>query len=324
VQTIIASSALPPGADERRRSTLLANASTECVLDLAGGVRLMGYYCPGAEPVRGLVVLLHGWEGGAESRYLVRVAAVLRGAGYATFRLNLRDHGGTHALNEELFHSCRIGEVVDAVATIQARWAPQRLALVGYSLGGNFALRIGARADAAGIGLEKIVAVCPVLHPPHTMESLETGFWAYRWYYLRKWRRSLLAKEASFPRSYRLGDLRRFKTLTATTEFFVREYTEFDSLDDYLNGYSILGTALAGLRTPTRVIAAVDDPIIPHADLDDLAAGRHIDLTVMSWGGHCGFVEDYRLRCCIDAMIVEEVDALASADYSLIKGAASP
>jgi len=201
-----------------------------------------------------------------------------------------------------------------SIATIQARWAPQRLALVGYSLGGNFALRIGARADAAGIRLEKIIAVCPVLHPPHTMEALETGFWAYRWYYLKKWRRSLLAKEASFPQSYRLGDLRRFKTLTATTEYFVREYTEFDSLEDYLNGYSILGTALAGLRTPTRVIAAVDDPIIPHADFEALSAGRHIDVTVMPWGGHCGFVEDYGLRCCVDAMIVEELDASASAD----------
>jgi predicted alpha/beta-fold hydrolase len=253
-------------------------------------------------------VLLHGWEGGAESRYIVRVAATLREAGYATFRLNLRDHGGTHALNEELFHSCRIGEVVDAVAAIQARWAPQRLALVGYSLGGNFALRIGARASPAGIRLEKIVAVCPVLHPPHTMHALETGLWVYRWYYLGKWRRSLLAKQALFPQRYRLGDLRRFRTLTATTEFFVHEYTEFDSLDGYLHGYSILGPALADLRTPTRVIAAVDDPIIPSGDLDDLAAGRLIELTVMPWGGHCGFVTDYRLRSCVDAMIVEELD----------------
>ncbi|HSG63611.1 MAG TPA: alpha/beta fold hydrolase [Gammaproteobacteria bacterium] len=313
VQTIIASSALPVAGDERRRSAALSAASTECILGLAGGVRLMGYHCPGTDAARGLVVLLHGWEGGAQSRYIVRVAATLREAGYATFRLNLRDHGGTHALNEELFHSCRIGEVVDAVAAIQARWDPQRLALVGYSLGGNFALRVGARASAAAVRIARIVAVCPVLHPPRTMHALETGFWAYRWYYLARWRRSLLAKQAVFPQRYKLGDLRRFRTLTATTEFFVREYTEFESLDGYLNGYSILGSALADLRAPARVIATIDDPIIPSADLEALAANGCIGLTAMPWGGHCGFVMDYKLRSCIDAMIVEELEETAGA-----------
>lgn len=306
-QTIAGSLPLGLFPGRRRAAAALQAASTARLLTLAGGVRLMGYHCPGTDPQRGLVVLLHGWEGGANSGYMLRLACALYGAGYAIFRLNLRDHGGTHALNEELFHSGRIAEVVDAVAAIRVCCEARRIALVGYSLGGNFAMRVGARSASAGISLDRIVALCPVLHPPHTMHALETELWVYRRYYLSKWRRSLLSKQASFPQRYRLGDLRRFKTLTATTEYFVHEYTDYPDIGSYLNGYSIIGSALAQLRVPTCIIAAADDPIIPSADLADLYDNPNLDITVLPWGGHCGFVTDYRLTSRIDAMVIKEL-----------------
>lgn len=306
-QTIVSS--LPPCSRSWRRRIANFRARTlSQLLALDDGVQLHGYYTSGANPEKGLVVVLHGWEGGADSSYMLSLALALNEAGYATFRLNFRDHGGTHDLNEDLFHSCRIGEVVEAVGVIRQQFSPSRFAVVGYSLGGNFALRVGARCADTGIDVEKIVAICPVLHPPHTMAALETGLWAYRSYYLRKWRRSLLAKQASFPHRYRLGDLRRFKTLTATTDFFVREYTEFPDIETYLNGYSILGSALDKLSVASRVIAAADDPIIPSADLAKLPQNPRLELTVLPWGGHCGFVTSYRLANCIDRIVVDELE----------------
>jgi predicted alpha/beta-fold hydrolase len=306
-QTMASSLPLRYGSWRRRTAKLRAQASRQ-LLELHDGVRLQGQYTPGADSDKGLVVLLHGWEGAADSNYMLSLALALNNAGYATFRLNFRDHGGTHVLNVDLFHSCRISEVVDAVAVVQERYSPSRFALVGYSLGGNFALRVGARAAEAGVELEKIIAVCPVLHPPHTMDALETGLWAYRRYYLRKWRRSLLAKQASFPHRYRLGDLSSFKPLTATTDFFVREYTEFPDIETYLHGYSILGSALEKLCVPSRVIAASDDPIIPSADLARLSPNPNLELSVLPWGGHCGFVTSYRLTSCMDHIVVDELE----------------
>lgn len=306
-QTIVSSLPLRSSGWRRRVATLGAETSSQ-LLTLDSGVRLQGQYTPGVDSDKGLVVALHGWEGSADSGYMLSLALALHEAGYAMFRLNFRDHGGTHDLNEELFHSCRIDEVVEAVGAVQKRYSPSRFVLVGYSLGGNFALRVGARAAEAGIDLEKIIAVCPVLHPPHTMTALETGLWAYKTYYLRKWRRSLLAKQASFPHLYQLGDLGRFKTLTDTTDFFVREYTEFSDIQTYLNGYSILGPALNNLSVPSHLIAAADDPIIPSTDLARLPAHPNLQLTVLPWGGHCGFVRSYRLSSSIDRIVVDELN----------------
>ncbi len=81
------------------------------------------------------------------------------------FRLNFRDHGETHHLNREMFHSCRIDEVVGAVREIAAAFSPRALAIGGFSLGGNFALRVALRAPAAGIALAYALAVCPVISP---------------------------------------------------------------------------------------------------------------------------------------------------------------
>jgi len=306
VQSLLASSPWRRRWLLRRSAGLLAASRSE-IVDCGAGVRLLGHFSPLAEP-RGLAVLLHGWEGSAEANYVVSVGGLLHDAGFAVFRLNFRDHGDTFALNRELFHSCRIDEVVGALGEIVLRYPAKHTFVVGHSLGGNFALRAAARAPAAGIPLTKVVAVCPVLRPSSTMRALEDGFFVYREYFLRRWRRSLLAKAACFPELYDFGDLKRFRTLTATTEFFATRYASFPDLDSYLNGYAITGDALARLTVPAKIIAAADDPVIPIGDLADLAASPALSIEVFARGGHCAFLEDYALRSWVDRAVLAEIE----------------
>lgn len=291
----------------RRASPLLAAARPE-VLDCGDGVRLLGYASPAPEP-RGLVVLLHGWEGSAEANYVLSIGGLLFAAGFSVFRLNFRDHGGTFALNDGLFHSCRIAEVVGALAAVTRAYPAPRTFLVGHSLGGNFALRAAARAPGAGLALDRVVAVCPVLNPASTMRALEDGWWPYREYFLRRWRRSLEAKAACFPQLYDFGDLRRFPTLTATTAYFVEKYTEYPDLDAYLAGYAVTGEVLRDLGISTRMILAADDPVIPIADLADVAQSPALTIDVVARGGHCAFIEDYRLRSWVDGIVRDDLEA---------------
>jgi predicted alpha/beta-fold hydrolase len=293
----------------RRAARGLLAASRDEIVECGAGVRLLGHYSPQPNGAKGLAILLHGWEGSAAASYVLSVGGLLYDAGYDVFRLNFRDHGDTFALNRELFHSCRIDEVVGGIAAIVARHPARRTFVVGHSLGGNFALRTAVRAPAAGIALTKVVAVCPVLEPSSTMHALETGLWIYREYFLRRWRRSLLAKAACFPDLYDFGDLRRFPTLTATTEFFATRYASFPDLGAYLSGYAVTGDALAPLTVPTKVIAAADDPVIPIRDLANIAVPPALSIDVFARGGHCAFLEDYRLRSFVDRAVLAELDA---------------
>jgi hypothetical protein len=279
------------GRHVARRAAPVLCASRDVVLDCGAGVRLLGHHAALDGAARGLVVLIHGWEGSAASNYLLSSAQYLYERGFEVFRLNLRDHGPSHHLNEELFHSCRIDEVVGAVREIGRRYARRPLSVVGYSLGGNFALRVAVRAPAAGLDLGGVVAVCPVLDPVQTLARLEQGPWIYRRYFVRKWRNSLRKKQAAFPGRYAFDDMLRERGLTRLTADLVVRYTEFPDLETYLRGYGIVGPALAGLTVPARIIAALDDPIIPAADLDRLALDGPLTLSRVAQGGHCGFLE---------------------------------
>jgi uncharacterized protein len=276
-------------------------------LDCGDGVRLMGLHS--AHPVsvdnpqRPLVVLLHGWEGSADSLYLLSLGSYLFDHGYDIFRLNFRDHGPTHHLNRDIFHSCRLPEVVGAVQAVQQLFAPPSLSLAGFSLGGNFALRVAARAPQAGIRLKHAIAVCPVLHPRKALDALEAGWFVYEQYFVRKWKNSLRIKQRCFPGHFDFGDILRMKDLNGMTDVMVRQHTEYPDMPAYLDGYAIVNDVLANLQIDSHVILAEDDPIIPVHDVKFLAQSEHLKITTVKHGGHCGFLDRLHSESWIDRTV---------------------
>jgi len=296
----------------RRRARDLVSSASDVILDCGRGVRLHGYYSPrtgaGAGETRGMAILIHGWEGSSDSLYLMSTGAYLQARGYDVFRLNLRDHGPSHHLNPELFHSNRINEVVGAVRRIQDMFPELPLFLAGFSLGGNFALRVALRAPARGIHLRQVVAVCPVLEPAHTLAALESGWSVYRKYFLAKWRRSLRRKAEAFPDLYEFRDIDDFRSLTDLTAHFVEHYSGFPDLESYLKGYALTGAVLEPLAVPSIIISARDDPIIPAEDMARIARPQALTVTLTEHGGHCGYMETFGMRSWAERQIATLFD----------------
>ena len=289
LQSMLASTAWRRGRILRGAAALLAS-QRELLLDCGAGVRLQCFVSSPA-PGGGPVVLLHGWEGSADSLYVLSLAQLLFAQRFAVVRLNLRDHGDTHHLNRELFHSCRLPEVIGAVRALQQHFAGTALRLVGFSLGGNFMLRVAAQAREAGLDLAHVIAVSPVLDPAQTLTALERGLPGYERYFVRKWLRSLRRKQAAWPESYDFRRLARLRGLRSMTAELVRSYSEFATLEDYLNGYALTGARLAPLEVPALILTSRDDPIIPAAGLARLARPAALSIIVTRYGGHCGFFQ---------------------------------
>jgi len=308
VQSVLASSFVRRWLRRRSRRAL-EQAAVEHILDCGHGVRLQGFHSRQtllAKP-RALVVLLHGWEGSAQSTYMGHTASRLLAEGCDVFRLNFRDHGDTHHLNRELFHSCRIDEVVGAVAEVARRFGERPLLIGGFSLGGNFALRVGLRAPAAGIPLRWVFAVCPAISPRATLGAIEDSPWFYEHYFLRKWRGSLKRKQALFPQVELFSKREMNGRLRELTRDLVLRHTDFGTLENYLDGYSIAGETLSALAIPATILTAADDPVIPVADFRGLKLAPGTELSIADHGGHCGFIRDWRLGSWAEDFIVERL-----------------
>jgi predicted alpha/beta-fold hydrolase len=145
----------------RRRCAQVHARSRPLILDCGDDVRLLAQHTPAtqANPT-GAVVMLHGWEGDTNAMYMLALARRLLASGFEILRVNLRDHGGTQNLNPGLFHSCLLPEVIGAVRRAQELFRGLPLHLAGFSLGGNFLLRVAADAPQSGLGIASVVAIC--------------------------------------------------------------------------------------------------------------------------------------------------------------------
>jgi len=290
-----------------KRSKALLDAEQDWMVDGGDGVRLLGHYSPQPAASKGLVILFHGWEGSSRSNYIVGAGGMLFDRGFDVFRLNFRDHGDSHHINTGIFHSCRLDEVVHAVKDIQQRLGARNWALSGYSLGGNFALRVALAAPSAGLSLGQVVAVCPVVSPSNTMKSMEEGPSAYENYFIRKWTKSIKLKERLFPDDYEYEEWHTLGSLRERTGFMATRYYEFDSLEQYFEGYSIAGNRLAALQIPTTILMSEDDMVVPVSDFLDLPDNEKVELLVSRYGGHCAFLKNWKMESWADDVIVERV-----------------
>ncbi len=279
-----------------RRATDLRACAEQRILTTHDGVQLEAWVSLQVNPAPG-IVLIHGWLGHADSSYVLSSASELFAHGFSVIRLNLRDHGDTAHLNEEMFHSARTAEVVDAVRQIE-RMVSGPVGIAGFSLGGNFALRVARETELPA------VAVCPAIDPPATMHSIDNGLSVYRLFFLLKWQRALRQKESAFPYRYEFDAARSLKTVSDLTDLFVREHTDYPDTHSYLSAYALTGNALGD--TEATVLYAEDDPVIPAAGFEHLP--RSIETIASPHGGHCAFIHDLRKPTWADEFLTRHFD----------------
>jgi predicted alpha/beta-fold hydrolase len=289
-------------------------------IDPTQPVRLLGYYNrhrrSGAS--RGLVLVLHGWEGCSHSKTNLRLGQRLVDEGYDILRLNLRDHGpgidlDPYGLNKGLFLGTLLEEVATATHHIAALAGERPFHITGASMGGNFALRL-ARWHSERTpfhNLRKIVVICPALHPGRATDALDAHP-ATRRYYRQRWLRSLRAKRLVNPALPDLAEIERMPLVRDMTDWFIRQPAvastpRFTSAAEYFAAYSVLGDALAQLTVRTTILTARNDPVIPVVDFYTLAPHPLLDVQIHASGGHCGFIDAPPVRHRMADLILPEL-----------------
>jgi predicted alpha/beta-fold hydrolase len=306
LQTILASSKLRTWGKNPMR-----NEAREMILETSDGIQLLGYYSPQkSQPAKGLVIILHGWEGSADSTYLVCTGRTFYQSGYDIFRLNFRDHGDSHHLNTGIFYAVLLDEVFQAVKQAAGLNAESPVFLVGFSLGGNFVLRIVRKCNDSPIAnLQYAVAISPVLDPDKATDRID-HFPIIRSYFLKKWRTSLIKKQRLFPDLYDFNSIMKHKTIREVTDVLLNDYSDYHSTKDYFKAYSVVRGAIKDNAVSTTIMTAADDPIIPVEDFYELEINESTNLVIQPYGGHNGFLDGFYLQGWYEKKLVELFDGI--------------
>lgn len=266
---------------------MVLNCGTD---DTGAQVRLMGSYSRAPEN-KALVIFLHGWEGSQDSTYIISCARQVFDAGASVFRLNFRDHGDTHHLNEGLFLATRLDEVLAGVQQAAELSGDRPVYVVGFSLGGNFALRIARALEATPVqNLAHIFAISPVIDPWAAAPIIDERF-LIKEYFKKKLLTTLRKNMNLYPHRYDFSEPMKFGAIMDISEAIIPKESGCPDLETYFKSYGIGAEDLAGCKTPVSLIMADDDPVVPASHLDRLNVSAVCQIIRLPYGGHNGFFQ---------------------------------
>lgn len=241
---------------------------------------------------RGPVLLvLHGLEGSSDSPYVRGMMRVAHRNGWRAVVMHFRGCSGEPNRLDRSYHSGDTADLATVVAHIRARDRVTALAAVGYSLGGNVLLKwLGETGSAAP--LVAAVAVSTPYALSHAADRLATGLSRiYQRRLLGEMCAKLKAKYAGRPAPIDLGAAYASRDFWQFDDRVTAPLHGFADVHDYY-ARSSSRQYLCGIRVPTLIIHARDDPFMtPDVVPSPEELSRSIELEVSHHGGHVGFVQ---------------------------------
>ena len=239
-------------------------------------------------------ILLHGLEGSSAAHYMAGISDKAWAAGWNVVRLNQRNCGGTEHLARGLYHSGLTHDPLTVMRELIDRDGLHAIAIAGYSLGGNLALKLaGEFGDAPPPQLRAVCAVSPTMDLAVCVEALERrANLAYQFNFVRNLRARMRRKASAWPEDYRLDALRRVWTVRQFDEAYTAPHHGFRDAADYYHRASAM-RVIAHIRVPTLIVRAENDPFVPASPFRDpvVADHPHVAVVITEDGGHCAFVE---------------------------------
>ncbi|HEU4564663.1 MAG TPA: hydrolase [Gemmatimonadaceae bacterium] len=250
---------------------------------------------PGAPATTPLLLLLHGLEGSHRSHYVAGMLDEARRRGWAAAVLVWRSCGDEPNRAPRFYHSGETTDLDLVVRRLTTERPDAPLLPAGVSLGGNILLKwLGERGADVPAAVRAAAAVSVPFDLARGARHIDRGFSrVYQAHFLRTLRRKALEKHARFPALIRAEAAAAARTLWEFDDVVTAPVHGFRDAADYYERSSSLGF-LAGIRVPTLLLSAADDPFLPAAVLDEVGAVARQNPALrpefVAQGGHVGFI----------------------------------
>lgn len=241
------------------------------------------------------IVLLHGLEGSLRSHYVNGVLSEALAAQLNAHVLMFRSCGKLPNLTRRIYHS---GETDDARLVIDCLASENPLSqffLVGVSLGGNVLLKyLGEDSARVPASVTAAAAVSVPYDLSRSAAAINRGFArVYQRFFLGSLKSKIAEKGRRFADLPSVQQLGMVRTMAEFDDLVTAPLHGFTDAEDYYARSSAL-RFLAGIKVPTLLLSAYDDPFLPQEVLAAVSkeaernSALHIEFHAR--GGHVGFI----------------------------------
>jgi predicted alpha/beta-fold hydrolase len=233
------------------------------------------------------IVLVHGLTGSADSVFVVNSAHHFLSQGYNVARLNMRAASPVAHFCTKLSHAGKSDDLRAALKALPLEFTQNGLVVMGYSLGGNIALKCAGE----GQGLDNVKAFISISAPVDLYAAQKR---------IHQWRNSvyhhhLMRGMKTDALASKLDDSFKQAVNSVQTIYDFDEYViaPLHGFDDAFHYYEVNSAKsyIPEIKHPCLIIHAEDDPWIPVQSYEllkpDLALHTHMILPPS--GGHVGF-----------------------------------
>jgi len=248
------------------------------------------------KPAKRLVILSHGLEGRSAQPYMLGMARAMNRQGWDALAWNLRGCSGEPNKLLRTYHSGASEDLSVVVDHVLKKYRYRSVALIGFSLGGNITLKyLGENGAHLDPRVQRAVAFSvpchlksSALHLDRLSNKLYLGLFLVS-----------LASKIRMKRKVLPGQVPTGKLTTSFREFddlYTAPINGFKDAEEYWKKSSSEGY-LAGIRIPTLLVNAADDPLLPERCYPRAQARKNpnLFLEIPKSGGHVGFVAFNRL-----------------------------
>lgn len=237
-----------------------------------------------------IVIVLHGLQGSSQSPYVRRLLHAVHQRGWRGVVLHFRGCSGEPNRLPRAYHSGETGDLAFLVRTLRAHEPRVKIAIVGYSLGGNVLLKwLGEAGPQAAV--QAAIGVCVPLSLDVAARRLNRGFSrAYQWALLQSSFRAIRERFRHRPAPFDLDALRNIRTCW---DFDDKVTAPMFGFHDAAHYYEVASARryLKGIAVKTLIIQSSDDPFMTEAVIPSPhELSPSTELEVYAGAGHVGFV----------------------------------
>ena len=240
------------------------------------------------------LILVHGLEGSSRSGYVLGTAARAWAMGWNVVRMNVRGCGGSEQYSSTLYHSGLSQDVERLTASLIAGDGLRRVAIAGFSMGGNQVLRAmgrwGRQAPPQVVAAAVVSPACDLSISSDRIHAAAFGI--YEQWFMLSLRSSYRRKSQMHPQ-FDVNLLRGVHSVRSFDEKITAHYMGFEGAEDYYDKASS-SHVLDRIALPTQVIHAEDDPfiILSPDTRRKLRENPYVQFLMTAHGGHCAFISD--------------------------------